>query len=72
MATISLMISREIIDELHELEAKRRDAADADESALRLPPRRGALAVERHAHLIQLYLILELGYELPDLDELLL
>jgi len=72
MAAISLMISREIIDELHELEAKRRDAADADESALRLPPRRGALAVERHAHLIQLYLILELGYELPDLDELLL
>jgi IS4 transposase len=72
MAAISLMISREIIDELHELEAKRRDAADADESASRLPPRRGSLAVERHAHLIQLYLMLELGYELPDLDELLL
>jgi len=74
MAAISLMISREIIDELHDLEAKRCDAADADsrESASRLPPRRGSLAVERHAHLIHLYLMLELGYELPDLYELLL
>lgn len=72
MAAISLMISRVIIDELHELEAKRREAADADESASRHPPRRGSLAVERHAHLIQLYLMLDLGYELPDLDELLL
>ncbi|QZA88273.1 IS4 family transposase [Salinarchaeum sp. IM2453] len=72
MAAISLMISREIVDELHKLDAKRREAADADESASRLPPRRGSLAVERHSHLIQLYLMLELGYELPDLDELLL
>ena len=72
MAAISLMISREIVDELHKLDAKRREAADADESASRLPPRRGSLAVERHAHLIQLYLMLELGYEPPDLDELLL
>jgi IS4 transposase len=72
MAAISLMISREIIDELHELEAKRGDTADADESASRLPPRRGSLVVERHTHLIHLYLMLELGYELPDLDELLL
>ena len=72
MAAISLMISREIVDELHKLDAKRSDAADADESASRLPPRRGSLAVERHAHLIQLYLMLDLGYELPDLDELLL
>ncbi|SDW49185.1 putative transposase, partial [Haloarcula vallismortis] len=48
------------------------EAADADESASRHPPRRGSLAVERHAHLIQLYLMLDLGYELPDLDELLL
>jgi hypothetical protein len=47
------------------------DAA-ADESASRLSRRRCSLAVERHAHLIQLYLMLELGYELPDLDELLL
>jgi len=72
MAAISLMISREIVDELHKLDTERTDAADADESASRLPPRRGSLAVERHAHLIQLYLMLELGYELPDLDELLL
>jgi putative transposase len=42
------------------------------ESASRLPRRRCSLAVERHAHLIQLYLMLDLGYELLDLDELLL
>ncbi|MCW8173258.1 hypothetical protein D8S78_20090 [Natrialba swarupiae] len=34
--------------------------------------RRCSHAVERHAHLIQLYLMLDLGYELPDLDSLLL
>jgi IS4 transposase len=75
MAAISLMMSRVIVDELRSLEAKQREAkaaADADESASRLPRRRCSLAVERHAHLIQLYLMLELGYELPDLDELLL
>jgi len=40
MAAISLMISRVIVDELHKLDAKRREAADADcdESASRLPP----------------------------------
>jgi hypothetical protein len=36
-------------------------------SASRLSRRRCSLAIERHAHLIQLYLMLELGYELPDL-----
>jgi len=75
MAAISLMMSRVIVDELRSLEARQREAeaaADADESASRLPGRRCSLAVERHAHLIQLYLMVELGYELPDLDELLL
>jgi IS4 transposase len=75
MAAISLMMSRVIVDELRSLDARQREAeaaADADESASRLPRRRCSLAVERHAHLIQLYLMLELGYELPDLDELLL
>ena len=75
MAAISLMMSRVIVDELRSLEARKREAeaaADADESASRLPRRRCSLAVERHAHLIQLYLMVELGYELPDLDELLL
>jgi hypothetical protein len=37
-----------------------------------LPRRRCSLAVERHAHLIQLYVMLDLGYDLPDIDELLL
>ncbi|MFC4986872.1 transposase, partial [Saliphagus infecundisoli] len=57
MAAISLMISRVIVDELHKLDAKQREvAADADssESASRLPRRRCSLAIERHAHLIQL------------------
>lgn len=75
MAAISLMMSRVIVDELRSLEARQREgeaAADADSSASRLPRRRCSLAVERHGHLIQLYLMIELGYELPDLDELLL
>ena len=75
IAAISLMMSRVIVDELRSLEARQREAktaADADSSASRLPRRRCSLAVERHAHLIQPYLIVELGYELPDLDELLL
>jgi len=75
MAAISLLMSRVIVDELRSLDARQREveaAADADESASRLPRRRCSLAVERHAHLIQLYLMVELGYELPDLDELLL
>jgi hypothetical protein len=42
MAAISLVISRVIINEFHELDAKRHDAAVADESASRLSPRRGS------------------------------
>ncbi|WP_188787906.1 IS4 family transposase [Halobellus salinus] len=75
MAAISLMMSRVIVDELRSIETRQHKveaAADADSSASRLPRRRCSLAVERHAHLIQLYLMIELGYELPDLDELLL
>ena len=75
MAAISLMMSRVIVDELRSIETRQYEveaAADADSSASRLPRRRCSLAVERHAHLIQLYLMIELGYELPDLDELLL
>lgn len=75
VAAISLLMSRVIVDELRKLDRKQcegESAVDADESASRLPRRRCSLAVERHAHLIQLYLMIELGYELPDLDELLL
>jgi hypothetical protein len=77
MAGISLIMSRVIVDELRKIEARQREiepAADADsgESALRLPSLCCSLAIERHAHLIELYLMLELVYELPDLDELLL
>ena len=73
MAAISLMMSRVIVDELHKIEAERRDmAADADESASGLSRQQCSVAISRHAHLIQLYLMVELGYGLPDLDELLL
>ncbi len=68
-------MSRGVRNKLRELETQQREtnnAADADRSASRLPRRRCSLAVERHAHLIQLYLMLKLGYELPDLDGLLL
>lgn len=47
MAAISLMMSRVIVDELRSLEARQREveaAADADESASRLPRRRCSLS----------------------------
>jgi hypothetical protein len=75
MSAISLMMSRVIVDELRSLEAREHEdeaAADADSSASRLPRRRCSLAVERYPHLIRLYLIVELGYELPGLGERLL
>jgi len=77
IAVISLMISRVIIDELHELERAQRELeagsdADGDESTSRLPRRRCSHVLERHAHLIYLYLMVYLGYDLSDLDELLL
>lgn len=73
MAAISLMMSRVIVDELHKLDAKQRERADdAAASSPRLPRRRCSLAVERHAHLIQLYVMLNLRCDLPDLDALLL
>jgi putative transposase len=73
MAAISLLMSRVIVDELHKIEAKRRDmAADADSSASRLSRRKCSVAISRYAHLIQLYLLVEFGYGLPDIDELLL
>ena len=77
MAGISLLMSRVIVDELRKLEGRQCETeatadADSGESASRLCLRRCSLAIERHAHLIQLYLMLEQGDELPDLDELLL
>ncbi len=73
MAAISLLMSRVIVDELRKLDAKQRERGDdAASSSSRLPRRRCSHGVERHAHLIQLYLMLDLGYELPDLDSLLL
>jgi len=73
MAAISLMMSRVVVDELDKIEAERRDtAADADSPASWLSRRRCSVAINRHAHLIQLYLMVKLGYGLRDLDELLL
>ncbi len=73
MAAISLLMSRVIVDELQKLDAKQRESDDdASASSPRLPRRRCSTAVERHSHLIHLYLMLDLGYGLPDLDALLL
>ncbi len=66
-------MSRVIFDELQKLNARQRESADDGGAfTLRLPRRRFSTAIERHSHLIHLYLMLELGYGLPDLDALLL
>lgn len=66
-----MIMSRGILDELRELEVEEM-AVDADTSVReRLPRRRGSLAVERFAGIIHLYVMAELGYGLPDLDEVL-
>lgn len=73
MVALSLLMSRVIVDELRKLDAKQRESADdATASSPPLPRRRCSHAVERRAHLIQLYVMLDLGYDLPNLDELLL
>jgi IS4 transposase len=73
IAAISLMVSRVIVDELQKLDARQRENADdATASSSEIPRGRGSTIVERHSHLIYLYLMVDLGYELPDLDELLL
>jgi len=73
IAAISLLMSRVIVNELRKLDADQQESADdARASSPSLPRRRCSHAVERHAHLIQLYVMLDLGYDLPDLDALLL
>jgi hypothetical protein len=73
IAAISLMMSRVIVDELQKLDAQQHESADdAAASSTRIPRGRGSTVVERHSHLIHLYVILDLGYDLPDLDALLL
>jgi hypothetical protein len=64
-------MSRVIPDEIRKLDAKRQGSDDAAASSTPLPRRRCSHALERHAHLVPLYLMLDLGYELPDFDELL-
>jgi len=71
MAVISLLMSRVIVDELRKLNAEQRGSDDTAASS-RLPRQQCSHAVERHAQLIQSYVLLDLRYDLPDLDELLL
>ena len=73
VAALSMVVSRVIVDELRELEVREMSELDAEETSVRerLPRRRGSLAVERFAGIIHLYVMAELGYCLPDLDELL-
>jgi hypothetical protein len=73
IAAISLIMSRVIVDELQKLDAQQRESADdAVASSTRVPRGRGSTIVERHSHLIYLYVMLDLGYDLPNLDALLL
>ena len=73
IAAISLMMSRVIVDELQKLDAAEQESADdAAASSTRVPRGRASTIVERHSHLIHLYVMLDLGYDLPDLDALLL
>ena len=73
IAAISLMMSRVIVGELQKIDAQQRESADdAAASSTRVPRGRGSTIVERHSHLIQLYVMLDLGYDPPDLDALLL
>lgn len=71
LAALSLVVSRLILDGLRDLEAE--EMPDEDDTAVRtrLPRRRGSLAVERFAGLIHQYVMVTLGYDFPDLDELL-
>ena len=71
VAALSLVVSRVILDELRGLEAEQLSETDDTSVRERLPARRCDLAVERFGWLIQLYLMVELGYGLPDLDALL-
>lgn len=71
VAALSLVVSRVILEELRDLEAEEM-ASDKDMAVReRLPRRRGSLAVERFAGIIHLYVMIDLGYDLPDLDDLL-
>src|SRR5699024_433739 len=73
IAAISLMMSRVIVDELQQLDAGEQERADdAAASSSRIPRGRASTIVERHSHLIHLFVMLDLGYDLPDLDALLL
>ena len=73
IAAISLMMSRVIVDELQKLDTEQRESADdAVASSTRVPRGRGSTIVERHSHLIHLYVMVDLGYDPPDLDALLL
>ena len=72
IAAISLTMSRVVVDELQKIDAQQRASADAAASSTRVPRGRGSTIVERHSHQIYLYVMLDLGYDLPDLDALLL
>ena len=71
VAALSLVVSRVILDELRELETEPLSETDDTSVRERLPARRCDLAVERFGWLILLYVMVELGYGLPDLDALL-
>lgn len=72
IAALSLVVCRVILDELRELEAQQAPVDVEGSPRDRIPRRRGSLAMQRFGGVILVYVMLELGFGLPDLDELLL
>lgn len=66
------MVSRVIVDELHTLATKQRNSREDEGSTVAFPRHRCSTVIEGHAGRIHLYLMLDLGYKPPNLDEVLL
>lgn len=74
VAALSLVVSRIILEQLRELEplAVGEGSEHPSEATSRIPTERGSAVIRRHADLIHHQLMLDLGYDWPDLDEVLL
>lgn len=74
VAALSLVVSRVILDQLRDLEqlATGPGESRSSEAPRPIPTERGSAVIQRHADLIHHQLMLELGYDWPALDGLLL
>lgn len=73
VAALSLVVSRSILEQLRELERVAPGPAgeDSSEAPCSIPTERGSAVIRRHAEVIHLQLMVELGYDWPDLDAVL-